>query len=93
VHTPAGAYSATDGRFHDRSPLPVYRRQAFPDSVLGERWPQGTTIMETPALRMWHLGDDVAIVSFKSKANTIATMCWTRSSRRSSAPSANARRS
>src|SRR5206468_936193 len=32
---------------------------------------QGTTIMETPAVRMWHLGDDVAIVSFKSKGNTI----------------------
>ena len=54
-----------------RSTLPVYRRQAFPDPVLGEKWPAGTTIMETPAVRMWHLGDDVAIVSLKSKANTI----------------------
>jgi 3-hydroxyacyl-CoA dehydrogenase len=28
--------------------------------------------METPAVRMWHVGgDDIAIVSFKSKANTI----------------------
>ena len=47
------------------------RRQAFPDPVLGERWPTGTTIMETPAVRLWHLGDDIGIVSFKSKANTI----------------------
>jgi 3-hydroxyacyl-CoA dehydrogenase len=39
--------------------------------VLGERWPTGTTIMETPAVRLWHLGDDIGIVSFKSKANTI----------------------
>ena len=31
----------------------------------------GTTIMETPAVRMWHLGDDIGIVSFKSKGNTI----------------------
>ena len=31
----------------------------------------GTTIMETPAVRLWHLGDDIGIVSFKSKANTI----------------------
>ena len=43
-----------------RSTLPVYRRQLFPDPVLGEQWPTGTTIMETPAVRMWHLGDDVA---------------------------------
>ncbi len=71
VHTPAGAWSAAGSTFRARSTLPVYRRQAFPDPVLGESWPQGTTIMETPAVRMWHLGDDVAIVSFKSKANTI----------------------
>jgi 3-hydroxyacyl-CoA dehydrogenase len=71
VHTPAGAYSAAANAFVPRSTLPVYRRQVFPDPVLGEKWPSGTTIMETPALRMWHLGDDVAIVSLKSKANTI----------------------
>jgi 3-hydroxyacyl-CoA dehydrogenase len=52
--------------------LPVYRRQLFPDPVLGERPAStGTTIFETDAVRMWHLGDDVGIVSFKSKANTI----------------------
>ncbi len=66
-----GAYSASANAFVPRSSLPVYRRQAFPDAVLGETWPSGTTIMETPAVRMWHLGDDVAIVSFRSKANTI----------------------
>ena len=71
VHTPAGAFSAAEGAFRPRSTLPVYRRQSFPDPVLGEKWPAGTTIMETPAVRMWHLGDDVAIVSFKSKGNTI----------------------
>ena len=52
--------------------LPVYRRQLFPDPVLGERAANhGTTIFETDAVRMWHLGDDVGIVSFKTKANTI----------------------
>ncbi len=71
VHTPAGAYSAAANAFRPRSALPVYRRQYFPDPVLGEKSPSGTTIMETPAIRMWHLGDDVAIVSFKSKGNTI----------------------
>jgi len=71
VHTAAGAWSASAATFRPRSTLPVYRRQAFPDPVLGERWPTGTTIMETPAVRLWHLGDDIGIVSFKSKANTI----------------------
>ncbi len=71
VHTPAGAYSAAANAFRPRSALPVYRRQYFPDPVLGEKWATGTTIMETPAVRLWHLGDDVGIVSFKSKGNTI----------------------
>jgi 3-hydroxyacyl-CoA dehydrogenase len=72
VHAPAGGYSAASNAFRPRSTLPVYRRQAFPDAVLGEKWAAGTTIVETPAVRMWHLGDDVAIVSFKTKANTIS---------------------
>ena len=71
VHTPAGAYSAAANAFRPRSTLPVYRRQYFPDPVLGEKSATGTTIMETPAVRLWHLGDDVGIVSFKSKGNTI----------------------
>src|SRR6185295_7933367 len=72
VHAPHGAYSAARDEFVPRSALPVYRRQLFPDPVLGERpAATGTTIFETEAVRMWHLGDDVGIVSFKSKANTI----------------------
>jgi 3-hydroxyacyl-CoA dehydrogenase len=71
VHTPAGAYGAQDDAFHPRSALPVYRRQHFPDPVLGEKAATGTTIFETDAVRMWHLGDDVAILSFKSKQHVI----------------------
>lgn len=71
VHAPAGAYSAAENAFKPRSTLPVYRRQYFPDPILGETWPAGTTIMETDAVRLWHTGDDIAIVSFKSKLNTI----------------------
>lgn len=71
VHTAQGSYSAAENAFKPRSSLPVYRRQYFPDPVLGEKWPRGTTILETDAVRMWHTGDDIAIVSFKSKLNTI----------------------
>jgi 3-hydroxyacyl-CoA dehydrogenase len=71
VHGPGGAYSAGANAFVPRSSLAVYQRQYFPDPVLGEKWPTGTTILETEAVRMWHTGDDIAIVSFKSKSNTI----------------------
>jgi 3-hydroxyacyl-CoA dehydrogenase len=71
VHSPVGAYSPAGDAFEARSTLPVYRRQLFPDPVLIEAANNGTTIFETDAIRMWHLRDDIGIVSFKSKANTI----------------------
>ncbi len=72
VHAQGGAYSPARDAFVARSSLPVYRRQAFPEAVLGERQDRGTTIFETDALRMWHLGGDVGIVSFATKMNTIS---------------------
>jgi len=72
VHTRDGSYSASASDFQPRSTLPVYRRQYFPDPVLAEQWPAGATIFETQTLRMWHTGDDIAIVSFKTKQNTIS---------------------
>jgi len=71
VHTREGSYSPATDTFHPRSKLPVYARQYFPDPVLGERPQAGTTILETDAVRMWHTGDDIAIVSFKTKQHTI----------------------
>ena len=72
VHAPEGAYAPARDAFVPRRSLPVYRRQLFPDPVLGEAPANtGTTIFETDAVRMWHLGDDIGIVSFKTKANTI----------------------
>ncbi|HEV8501264.1 MAG TPA: 3-hydroxyacyl-CoA dehydrogenase/enoyl-CoA hydratase family protein [Casimicrobiaceae bacterium] len=73
VHTAQGSWSPQRAAFVGRSTLPVYRRQRFPDAVLGERHDAGTTIFETDALRMWHLGDDVGIVSFKTKQNTVSS--------------------
>ncbi|MEP7276515.1 MAG: 3-hydroxyacyl-CoA dehydrogenase NAD-binding domain-containing protein, partial [Betaproteobacteria bacterium] len=72
VHMPAGAYSAAGDAFVPRRALPVYARQRFPDAVLTERFPAGTTILETDAVRLWHLGDDIGIVSFKTKQHTIS---------------------
>src|SRR5208283_5723220 len=72
VHTPEGAYSPATNTFQPRSKLPVYARQYFPDPILGEALPRGTTILETDTVRVWHTGDDIAIASFKTKQHTIS---------------------
>ncbi|ANB17406.1 3-hydroxyacyl-CoA dehydrogenase/enoyl-CoA hydratase family protein [Dokdonella koreensis] len=71
VHVAEGAYSASAGRPLPRSAHPVYRRQRFPDPLLGERFDTGTTAWENEGVRLWHLGDEVGIVSFKTKMNTV----------------------
>ena len=73
VHGPEGSYAPFAKAERPRSTLPVYRRQLFPDRLLGEEAQYGTTIFETDAVRMWHSGDDIAIVSFKSKMHTIGS--------------------
>ena len=72
VYTAGGAFSPARDAFVGRSPLPVYRRQPFPDAVPNERFDNGTTIFETDAIRFWHLRDDIGIVSFRTKQNTIS---------------------
>jgi len=71
VHTQEGSYSPVAENMQSRSQLPVYRRQLFPDKLVGEEAVYGETIFETDALRMWHTGDKLAIVSFKTKKHTI----------------------
>ncbi|MGI4812974.1 MAG: 3-hydroxyacyl-CoA dehydrogenase/enoyl-CoA hydratase family protein [Janthinobacterium lividum] len=79
VHTPQGSYSAATQQFVPRSDLPVYRKQVFRAPLVGETGTEprsyGKTLFETDAVRCWvdarpgH--DDVAVISFKSKMNTI----------------------
>ncbi len=71
VHGPGGSYSPAANIYQPRSALPVYQRQAFPDRLLGEDRIYGETIFETDAVRCWHTGDDIAIVSFKSRMHAI----------------------
>lgn len=71
VHTPRGSYAPAQNAYQPRSVLPVYKRQPFPDRLLGEETRYGTTIFETDAVRCWHTGDDIAIVSFKSRMHAI----------------------
>jgi 3-hydroxyacyl-CoA dehydrogenase len=71
VHGPQGSFSPAANAYKPRSTLPVYRRQLFPDRVLGEPVKYGETIFETDGVRCWHTGDDIAIVSFKSRMHAI----------------------
>jgi len=72
VHGAAGSYSPSRDALVPRSSLPVYRRQRFPDPLLGETFDPGTTVFENDGVRMWHDGDGVAIVGFKTKMNTVS---------------------
>ncbi|MBN8715223.1 MAG: 3-hydroxyacyl-CoA dehydrogenase/enoyl-CoA hydratase family protein [Xanthomonadales bacterium] len=72
VHGKQGSWSAAAGKYQPRSQHPVYRRQLFPDPVLGERYDLGTTVWENDGIRLWTLGDDgIGIVSFKTKMHTV----------------------
>ncbi len=73
VHGKEGSYAPKDNSLRPRSSLPVYQRQYFPDAIYTEEFSRGETIFETDFMRCWHQGDDIAIVSFKSKMNTIGT--------------------
>ncbi len=50
----------------------MYGRQLFPDRLLGEERQYGETVFEDSDIRMWHMGDGVGIVSFKTKMHTIS---------------------
>lgn len=66
-----GAYAPQTKHYSPRSQLAVYQRQFFPQCVLGEAERECTVIYENAGVVLWALQDDIAVVSFKSKANTI----------------------
>jgi 3-hydroxyacyl-CoA dehydrogenase len=78
VHEPAGSWSASACTLRPRSQLACYRRQLFPERVLGDGLPghdkAGETIWENDGIRMWRLPEvdaRIAIVSVKSKMHTL----------------------
>jgi 3-hydroxyacyl-CoA dehydrogenase len=72
VHTAEGSWSASTDSYRGRSQLDVYRRQRWPERVLGESTPSlGDTIDEDDAVRIWSAGDDVGVVSLKSRMHTL----------------------
>ncbi|WP_199154579.1 3-hydroxyacyl-CoA dehydrogenase/enoyl-CoA hydratase family protein [Chromobacterium sp. ASV23] len=72
VHFADGSYNAADKKLVGRSALDVYARQLAPAKVLGEKSEQlGETVYENEGVRAFTTGDDVLVVSFKSKAHAI----------------------
>jgi 3-hydroxyacyl-CoA dehydrogenase len=71
VHAAGGSYSPGTRKLEPRRALPVYRRQPFPDRLIAEPAQFGTTVFETDAVRLWTTGDDIAVLSFKTKMHTI----------------------
>jgi 3-hydroxyacyl-CoA dehydrogenase len=72
VHSAQGSYSPSSKSVQPRSNLPVYRRQPYPDRLLGETASYGETVFETEDIRMWHSGDSIAILSFKTKMHAVS---------------------
>lgn len=75
VHTPAGSYSVVSNSFVAPSTLPVYARQQFRAPVFGSGLADGktagTTVFEDESVRLWHSGDEVLVISFKTKMHVI----------------------
>ncbi|WP_057917770.1 3-hydroxyacyl-CoA dehydrogenase/enoyl-CoA hydratase family protein [Lysobacter antibioticus] len=72
VHGKDGSYSPGRNAQVPRSSNPVYARQRFPDTLLGERFSQGQTVFENDGIRLWaDDGDDIAVISFKTKMHTV----------------------
>ncbi|QSX75970.1 3-hydroxyacyl-CoA dehydrogenase/enoyl-CoA hydratase family protein [Lysobacter arenosi] len=72
VHSADGSFSPGRNANVPRSSNPVYARQRFPDPLLGEKFSQGRTVFENEGIRMWvDEGDDIAVVSFKTKMHTV----------------------
>jgi 3-hydroxyacyl-CoA dehydrogenase len=75
VHTAEGSWSASSKTYVARSDLPVYQRQEFRAPVIGsggaDAKTAGTTVFEDDSVRLWHSGDEVLVISLKTKMHVI----------------------
>ncbi len=76
VHQPEGSWSPVAHAFVARSTLPVYERQIYRASLIGDApAAMGKAIEEDESARIWALDrsglDDVVILSFKTKGGVI----------------------
>ncbi|MDE1948276.1 MAG: 3-hydroxyacyl-CoA dehydrogenase/enoyl-CoA hydratase family protein [Burkholderiales bacterium] len=76
VHTPEGSWSPARKAYVPRSSLPVYRRQAFPEDVLGAGAPSalasGAELYRNEEIRVWTADGEVVIASITAKLHLIS---------------------
>jgi len=72
IHTPQGSWSAKEQKYKSRSTLPVYDRQRWPETVVGETLPQYETLFENKVARFWLIEKGIGVLSIKSKMHTIS---------------------
>lgn len=76
VHTEAGSWSAKDQEYMPPSTLPVYKRQRWPETVIGSKPPAQGTLFENEVCHFWLVDDDgdgdIGVLSFKTKLHTIS---------------------
>ncbi len=73
IHTEAGSYSANEQRYVPLRDHNVYVRQVQRENVVGasKSAALGKTIFENDSVRLWGADDDIAVLSYKTKMNTI----------------------
>lgn len=76
VHTPEGSWSPAQGKYIPRSSLAVYRRQAFPENVVGagaaEPLKSGTEEFRNEEIRVWSPDGEVLVASITAKLHLIS---------------------
>ena len=76
VHSAQGSWSAAEAKFKPRAKLPVYERQAFPESLVGEGAAEplkaGTEEFKNEEIRVWSLDGEVLIASITAKLHLIS---------------------
>jgi 3-hydroxyacyl-CoA dehydrogenase len=76
VHSTQGSWSAAEAKFKPRAKLPVYERQAFPESLVGEGAAEplkaGTEEFKNEEIRVWSLDGEVLIASITAKLHLIS---------------------
>lgn len=71
VHSNEGSWSPAQKIIAPRPKSALHTRQIFPERLVGETVEYGKTLWENDGVRVWSTGDDIGIMSFKSKMHAI----------------------
>ncbi len=71
VHTPQGSYSAKTNLYMPEPNSNVYTRQLNRVSLVEHKQQTKIVLYENPGLICWHTGDNIGIISFKTKMHTV----------------------